>query len=180
MRYEHLSIDIETLGTRPGSIVLSVGLVPFTLNEPVNPENAEYWRISLVDSLIVGLQADRDTLDWWAKQTTEARAALEQGEVRTLASTGYRLEHVLATHCTEKCLVWMKGPSFDGVLLTAALEVAGRKVPWKYWQERDVRTICDGVHEPKREGTHHNAADDAVHQAVWVRQALLSKQVIED
>jgi len=179
MRYEHLSIDIETLGTKPGAIVLSVGLIPFSLNESVNAENADYWRISVVDSLICGLMPDSDTLDWWSRQTSDARKALDVGDVRTLESTAYRLENVLKTHCADKCRVWMKGPSFDGVLLEAALEKAGKRVPWKYWQERDVRTICDWVPEPKREGVHHNAADDAVHQARWVRDALLSKETLE-
>ena len=178
MRYEHLSIDIETLGTRPGAIVMSVGLVPFTQRERVDGAQAEYWRISVVDSLIHGLEADRDTRDWWKKQTSDARKALDVGEVRTLESTAYRLEHILRTHCTDDCCVWMKGPSFDGVLLTAALEKAGKRVPWKYWQERDVRTICDGIVEPRREGTYHNAADDAVHQAKWVRDALMSREVL--
>ena len=180
MKFEHLSIDIETLGTKPGSIILSVGLIPFTLREPVKGENADYWRISVIDSLICGLVADEDTLEWWSKQTTLARKALEIGEMRTLQSTWYRLEHVLKTHCTDKCHVWMKGTSFDGVLLGVALEKVGAGVPWKYWQERDVRTICDGIIEPERIGTHHNSADDAVHQAKWVRDALMSREVLTD
>lgn len=179
MKYEHLSVDIETLSNRPGGIVLNVAAVPFRLDQAVTGDFFGYWRISVMDSLMQGLTADADTLVWWRQQSTEAFEGAHFGEEHRLAEVAAALEKFILKHCTDRVKVWMKGPGFDGVMLAAAFEKVGRSRPWKYWNERCVRTICDGVQEPGRVGdVKHCAIDDAIHQANWVRTALLSKEVL--
>ena len=54
---------------------------------------------------------------------------------------------------------------------------AGGKAPWTFWQERDLRTL-KGLSPDlriERSGTHHNALDDALHQARLVQHILTSR-----
>lgn len=178
--FTDLSVDIETLGTRPGSIVLSVAAVPFDLERGL-ARDVLYRRISVMDSMVNGLVADRDTLNWWASQPREAWDCLAEVKEHRLREVFEELAAFVGHFCAPKCRVWMKGPSFDGVLLQEAALRARTGLPWKYWQERCVRTICDDIAEPERpaDNVKHDALSDAMHQARWVRDALLSKQVIE-
>lgn len=66
-------IDIETLGTAPGSVILSIGAVAF-----VRDRMPEDWRefssvISVESSKSCGLTTDQSTIDWWKRQDSYAR-----------------------------------------------------------------------------------------------------------
>ncbi|POO54357.1 hypothetical protein CPJ18_02345 [Agrobacterium rosae] len=59
-----LMIDIETLGTAPGSVILSVGAVTF------NAETGEfgegfYAAVEPQSAVDMGLTIDVSTLKWW-------------------------------------------------------------------------------------------------------------------
>lgn len=180
-KFKDLSVDIETLGTRPGSIVLSVAAVPFLWNaEQAVFGETFYRRISVMDSLVNGLVADQDTLNWWASQPREAWYSLLELKEHRLREVFDELAGFVGHFCEPKCRVWMNGPSFDGVILQAAALSARTSLPWRYWQERCVRTICEDVAEPERpaDSVKHDALSDAMHQAKWVRDALLCKEVI--
>lgn len=175
MRYREMSIDIETLGTKPGSVVLSIGVVGFEVNKA--PKELLNVRIDVLESLFAGLKVDESTLAWWRKQSREAKQALTMG---TLVSSGgaiNALNQVFEDYATDNVRVWMKGPSFDGAHLAAMADLLSKELPWQYWSERCVRTICDGVKEPARGAgnVHHGALDDAMHQAKWVRKAIKQK-----
>ena len=67
----HAMIDIETLGTDPDCVVLSVGAVkfdPFTLNEP---HSKTLWRPSADEQLNADRSVDQGTIEWWGKQAEE-------------------------------------------------------------------------------------------------------------
>jgi len=177
-KYTELSVDIETLGTYPGNVVLSIGACAFDVDRGLFEEQELSLKISLLDSLFCGFEIDPDTLEWWRKQPEEARQALETGLHHTVKESLVELAVFKRAHCAQVCRVWMKGPSFDGVLLKAMAKKVGVALPWDYWEERDVRTICDGIDEPKRVlDTKHDALDDAIHQAYMVRVALLRRGI---
>lgn len=183
IRCGELSIDIEGLGTAEGSIVLSLGAVAFDLASP-SLERPFYVRISIIDSLACGLTHDLDTLEWWRGQTAARRALEKDSEtpVLTVVEALEQLRDFVQSVCVERPRVWMKGPSYDGKLLLGAAKKVGVTLPWSYSRERCVRTICDDIEEPKRNAMGdlaHGALSDAVHQARWVREALLSKSVLE-
>src|SRR5262245_9687443 len=127
-------VDIETLGTRPGSVILSVGAVRF--DETGLAEERFYRPIDGFDSLMHGLTTDTATVGWWRLQSAEARGALQPG--RPLAETMGALYKYIAAF--DSTLVWAKGPDFDLVLLEAAFNAVNQKKPWSYRNARDVRT----------------------------------------
>ena len=66
----NLMLDIETLGTGPNSVILSIGAVEFDetgviskFYEAIDPESCTDW----------GLQIDARTVLWWMDQNDAAR-----------------------------------------------------------------------------------------------------------
>jgi hypothetical protein len=162
-------VDIETLGTKPGSVILSIGAVRFD-ESGVGTERF-YRPIDVLDGLMHGLTVDQATVGWWRMQSAEARGALQPG--RPLRET---LEHfrtfvsVPGPYTKPAEYFWAKGPDFDLTLLAAAYDAVGVKVPWSYRNSRDVRTIlalAPGAAEQcgRQEHPAHHALGDAELQA---------------
>src|ERR1700721_3055421 len=72
----HVMADIETLGTRPGSVILSIGAVAFDHRQGLGPEF--HVKINQQSSERAGLTVDKGTLAWWMRQSPEARALLDE------------------------------------------------------------------------------------------------------
>lgn len=76
--------------------------------------------------------------------------------------------------------VWGNGATYDNVLLEASYDRAGIPCPWKFWNDRDVRTIvelgkavgCKPRYEIPSEGEPHKAISDALHQVKYVSAIL--------
>ena len=78
---------------------------------------------------------------------------------------------------TPNCGIIVRyGAGFDNVIIENAYKAVGMKRPWTPWDDRCYRTIKDMVHitEDEREGSHHNALDDAIHQANHLIKILRS------
>ncbi len=157
----HAMVDIETLGTKPGSVILSIGAVMFDDLGVLGGPMPFYRNIDVFSSLMAGLVIDPATVEWWREQSDAARGALSS-EKHSLGSVLGEFYQWLR----PAAYVWAKGPDFDLVLLDAAYAAAGIGRPWSYRNTRDVRTILAiaGVtQEPN--GTKHHALDDACSQA---------------
>ena len=69
-------LDIEALGSKPGSVILSIGAVKFAGGKILHEF---YRRIDPQSCIDAGLKIDVDTVMWWMKQSKEARDALGTG-----------------------------------------------------------------------------------------------------
>lgn len=167
--YKFCSVDIETLGTRPGDVILSIGACLFT------PETGEI--LSEIDLSInqlscreVGMRAQKSTIEWWQKQPSEAQTAAFKGQ--------YSIQEALARFTAwlpRDPLVYGNGASFDNVLIESAYRAIGKDVPWPYWNNRCYRTLSNMflTQNVPRVGVAHNALDDAKTQAArlsWMVQ----------
>ena len=140
----HLMIDIETLGTTPGSIILSIGALRF---DPVTGATGEdfYRQINPSLSEIYGFTASVDTMLWWMDQAPSAQAEAFGGQVDDpkhnplIALRDFR-DFVL---CGLSASVWSHG-CMDIVLIEAACRKHhGVDIPWGFRQVRDTRTVYD-------------------------------------
>lgn len=163
-------IDLETLGTVPGCVVLSIGAVLFDAQTGrLGPDF--YRNIDRASALAIGLTVDEDTESWWREQSPEARARLEVNPQPIL--------EVLADFTAWWSDVggrrfWGHGAGFDEPILRAAFKAAGLPAPWSFSRSRDTRTIYDLANvAPNRDvGVHHDALVDARNQAVAVCDAF--------
>lgn len=159
----HCMLDLETFGTKPGCVIRSIGAVQF--DPHVNIDGQFYQNITEEDQLEIGLVKDVDSVLWWSKQSSEAQSSLLTDQ-KSLKQT---MEEFHAWFKDNKLkYLWSQGSNFDGVLWEHAADLLGLTVPWKYSNTRDTRTLYDAAEfNPwwmKRQGTYHNALDDAIHQ----------------
>jgi hypothetical protein len=168
-------IDLETLGKSAGCVFFSVGAVAYD-GETGEIDDGFYSVVSVRSSVCAGLRFDQDTLDFWDKQSEEARAALREA----YNPKSPRLFHVLME--LNKYLsrfggknnvrVWGNAASFDMAILVAAYRAANVEVGWEFWNEccyRQLKRDWPQV-ELVRSGTHHPALDDAKTQAMHAMQ----------
>ena len=167
---KHAMIDIETLGTKPGCIVLTVGAARF---DPLTGETSDhfYEAISFKNSVLQGLFCDPNTHAWWQKQHEEARKAAFAGE-KSLSDVAKAFSSWSRDAAVEHW--WCQGSDFDFPIWEEAMKAAKASSPWKFWQKRDTRTLYavadfDAKNFP-REGTYHNALDDSLHQIRCVHE----------
>lgn len=173
------ALDLETLDTKPTAAVLSIGLAKF--------DPAASQIVKVIDLIVnwkeqvdeFGRTTSDSTLAWWAEQSEEARKVLELSE--NSEESVHEMLLMLGEMLGPKPVIWGNGSSFDNVILRSLFDSYGVRAPWSFKDDMDMRTICrlePFIREmiPKatqkmigaevvREGTHHNAADDAVYQA---------------
>lgn len=174
---KHIMIDFETLSTNPNAAVLSLGAVAFTKDGLTDQEF--YVNIDSANCINLGLHVSQATVDWWAKQSQEAKDALEEDKkdlltALTLFSTWVR--EVSGTH------LWGNGADFDNPILKSCYEAVNANTPFKPFNGRCYRTIKNIPGMPKmagRSGTHHNALHDARSQAIHLLQMNAVKEVLE-
>ncbi len=173
----HVMIDLETLGTKPNSVILSIGVVQFSLRGDLLDK---FHKGVLIDSCLdAGLQVDGNTIEFWLKQEKENITKLLNLDVVPLDKALAELNKCFCAF-DKKLYVWSHGSCFDVVLLENAYRTLGKKIWWKYTNVRDTRTLFDlANYEYKASGTH-DAIIDARNQAIAVQEAyrkLTGKEV---
>ena len=169
--YEDVMVDLETVGNKPGCGILSIGAVAFDSTSD-QLGNEFYLVVNGQSCLDAGLHVDPDTLAWWNKQSPEARVVLTQSNDEA-QSTDLRQAliefgiFVQQFGGKKNVKVWGNGSDFDNAILAVAYNAVELDLPWMFWNNRCYRTLKGIVPGPKlqRQGTYHNALDDAKTQA---------------
>lgn len=175
----HFMVDIETLGTTPGSAITSIGLVQF---DP----RTRLFGTSFYREIKPEGDMDPGAIAFWLKQGDEARTqmirSIEEGV--SLKRALHEMHDRIIKYAGEigNVRLWGNGATFDNVLLDAAYARTGHQVPWRYSGHRCFRTLVSLVGEKlpvEREGVHHNALDDAMYQ-VKVLFAAMDRLGLKD
>lgn len=168
----HVMIDLETMSNQPTAAITSIGAVLF---DPHGDWVGDAFHIHVsLESCVKQwhLSMDADTVLWWLGQSEDARKTLLDGQVR--AATLSEAISAFSRFMPPKCTPWCNGASFDFAILANAYAVTNRPRPWDFRTERDLRTLKGLNPDMKivRDGTHHNALDDARYQARLVQHIL--------
>ncbi|EMG9853737.1 3'-5' exoribonuclease [Escherichia coli] len=169
---DHLMIDLETMGKNPDAPIISIGAIFFDPQTgDMGPEFSK-----TIDLETAGGVIDRDTIKWWLKQSREAQSAIMTDEI-PLDDALLQLREFIDENSGEFFVqVWGNGANFDNTILRRSYERQGIPCPWRYCNDRDVRTIVElgkAIDFDARtaipfEGERHNALDDARYQAKYV------------
>ena len=168
----HLMIDLETMGKNPDAPIISIGAIFFDPQTgDMGPEFSK-----TIDLETAGGVIDRDTIKWWLKQSREAQSAIMTDEI-PLDDALLQLREFIDENSGEFFVqVWGNGANFDNTILRRSYERQEIPCPWRYYNDRDVRTIVElgkAIDFDARtaipfEGERHNALDDARYQAKYV------------
>lgn len=167
-----IMLDIETLGLDAGAIPLSVGACVFDRN--TGEITSEFYiPINAADAERAGLRAEAGTVMWWMQQSEAARTAITFGKTLRLAAE--RFFDWFWAHDMEASTIWAQG-DMDFRVWGAAMDAVKIERPWRFWAQRDTRTVYDvcgfDAKSFPRDGTYHNALDDARHQVACLHAAL--------
>jgi hypothetical protein len=169
----HVMTDIESLGTRPGCVVLAAAFVRFS------DEAHTTLNISVPDQQALGLEIDPDTAAWWAQQEAKHPGAWAAA---TANPTPLRvaLEHFSAwLNWAEPDewtrMIWCHGATFDAPILSELYRRAGMEAPWKFWNIQCTRTLYNLASVNPKEFAvppPHVALNDAIGQTRAANAAL--------
>src|SRR6202042_946728 len=89
-----------------------------------------------------GLTTDKGTIGWWMRQSVEAQKVLAESR-----NGGMQLDAALDAFAeylkdfSKDVRVWGCGAGFDNVILAQCYTVIGKRLPWKYVNDRCYRTL---------------------------------------
>lgn len=171
-KYTDLMIDLETLDTKNSTVVLSIGAVCFNYETgEIGPKF--YCTLSRDEQIVKGRTISNSTLKWWESQNEEAQDVLVKSQLDTIP-VGAKLQvfYNFVKANTSKVRAWANSPSFDLEIMKHILNQYDIKVPWLFYNERDVRTFrhvkANNDKINRTEGIHHNALSDALAQVNFI------------
>lgn len=159
----NIMVDLETMGTGAGAVLLSIGAVKFG----ADGLGEEFYTVIDVDSCMkAGLTVDASTLVWWMKQSAAARKAITRSDSESLFDALTAFTKFVGDKKTAK--IWGNGASFDNPILSRAYSAINLEQPWDFWNDRCYRTVKallgSSIEYVKPEIPHH-ALEDAKAQA---------------
>lgn len=164
-----IMLDLETLGNNPGCVIVAVGAVKFDGGQILD---TFYNRVDPQSCVDAGLRLEVEAVMWWLAQSDEARMEITKpGDALRQVLEWFTAWVGLAENVTA---VWGNGENFDNVVLAAAYDALKMLRPWKFSRDRCYRTVAK-LHPAVpmvRDGTHHNALDDARSQALHLMAML--------
>ena len=180
--------DVETLGKRSNSVILSMAAIYFDPDTKPSPQelrdSAFFAKFSVVEQVKeYGREMNQPTMDWWKKQCDNVRtASFLPNEVDCSFVDGYEsMRKWAASKNDTKCWVWARG-NLDQLVMDDIEEQLELEPIWPYARWRDVRTAVDFLYNTtngyidvdypgfnsKNHITKHNPIDDCVLDAMML------------
>lgn len=180
---EDIMIDLETLATHSNAVILTIACIKFKKSEKIdrsilaNGEKCFYRRITISSCEEIGLEKEQETIDWWKKQSYDARKEVGMTDEVVWTSP---IKSVLTdlnkwVGNDNNIIVWCNGASFDFPILSNAYRKCALTPFWKFWNERDCRTVY-ALHKKQlkkyTDGEAHHALLDSFHQIRCLQDCL--------
>ena len=169
-----IMIDLETLGTTPDSVIVSIAAVKFDPFEDYQERGVTSDQLPTLNILVdIDGQTDRriddNTVTWWSQQDPLIQETVFSPIGRVSFADALDQLHRFIWNTGGR--VWAQGTQFDIAMLEHAYRSINKAYPWQYSQARDSRTLLDlvAVNLPK---ATHDAVADCWRQIIGVQQAL--------
>lgn len=158
---KHLMLDIETLGNKPNSIIISLSAIVF--DDDFNEVDFFNENLNIEQSTKYGFETTQSTLDWWKNQSSEA-FEISTNNQKDVYSTLCNFANFVYRNNID--YVYGNSVSFDCVLLNCYYDKLHIKRAWDFWQERCFRTFKNtfDFKEVEFKGVPHFSLDDCRYQ----------------
>ena len=151
--------DLETLGSRPDSIVVDISVVTFDPDPTVVQSFDELCKAGRRFKLSIAAQRGvrstmATTIAWWKEQSAEAKKNLKASpDDLTVEEAIPQIIDYLKSQGVNpwKSLGWCRGMSFDFPIFvdmirqTYKTDVTDDLEPVKFWAQRDIRTAIESL-----------------------------------
>ena len=168
----HCVGDLETLGVGPKAVIASIGAVAMDKERGIYSEF--YVPVSIHDCVKQGMIMDTSTVQWWIGQASKdqrAAGVFKENALPLLEALTQFSKWWREAQCKK---FWGNGADFDIVIMRSAYAAIDADPPFGPYSSRCYRTIKSEFPEIKMErvGVHHNALDDAKHQALHLLEYM--------
>lgn len=160
---KHLMIDLETLGTSPDSVFLSVAAIQFDIATG-KIGNTFLQNVDLGSALKMGRTISPDTIKWWLEQRQNILLKMFKSPVDLTVTLA-----ALSKFCGLNGIVypWGNSASFDLGMLNHAFKQCGIAQPWQFYNERCYRTAVQLLPEDMKAIKDANLAHDPVYDCKY-------------
>jgi hypothetical protein len=164
-------LDLETLGTTPDSVILTIGAVLFNREEEdnyntiLNDETRIFTAtLNFQEQIDLGRTVSESTLVWWMDQNKLAQRAAFSAQRKPVAECLQEFSNFFK----GAEFLWGNGSSFDNVMLESLYRNYSLEFPCAFWNYRDLRTVRDmgDIAQPIGRGIEHDALQDAAYQVL--------------
>lgn len=168
-----IMLDLETMGQQPNAAIVAIGAVEFDPKTQTIGSRF-YTVVDLQSEVDAGAKIDASTALWWMRQGDAARGELVKPGIQIRSALDCFTTWLKRIDNPGQLKIWGNGSDFDNVILASAYRRIGAEPPWKFWNNRCYRTMKSLHPEVKmeRQGTHHDALDDAESQALHLMAIL--------
>ncbi len=171
-KWPAVCVDLESLGTTSGAVLLEIGAVCF------DPETGEFgpeFEFEVDARAQDFRNADVETLLWWADRRAEGveMPGVEAHDGELWAGLRCFADFMEAHTRSGEVELWAWGVDFDcGILKDAWRPMLGEtQLPWIYPNQRDARTFCKKLGVEREGKIAHRALADARQEARAVMAA---------
>ena len=156
MKNNCIIYDFETMDNNPReSVVLSMAALPFNEDRFIsdNPytyeellNSTKFIKFNAQEQVAVyKRKIDNETLEWWSKQSAEARKSLAPSASDAPLVELYPFIMDLIDNPSNAKKVYTRGNTFDPLFLESLLENLGKNDPFPWWNMRDTRSMIEGM-----------------------------------
>ena len=191
-----LIFDLETLGVKRRDVVIvSIACVPFDITKQNTFDELEaqsfFRKLDIRSQLKTGATVEESTMEWWSKQSEEARRfSIKFSETDVDNATAFTeladFVKSVPGYDYKNSFIWSRGIAFDMPKIEYQMELlaeTGVDVPVNFWKARDIRTFldtltgqntgtytCPEVEEAIARAHLHHALHDAIIDAIRMQQ----------
>lgn len=163
-----IMLDLETLSSAPDAAIVAIGATVFSTDGATSLVGSQtfYIPVDPVSAQTMGGTIDAATVQWWARQSPEARATLNDDRAAHIGDALHDFGEFVRQF--DEPRIWGNGAGFDNVVLRRAYERSPLFAPWAFRADRCYRTLKNihpHIPRPPFDGVQHNALADALNQA---------------
>ena len=169
-------LDIETLGTCPDCVVLTLGAVKFNPYTKEDVGAGLYCKPDVDEQIVRGRIVRDDTMAWWSAQAEDVREEALGMEDRIPVEQMLRELNRFLVGADN---IWAQGTVFDIGILEHLYKQYNMVPNWQFWQISDSRTLFKVHGDPRVKGKVglHNALEDCVSQAKAVQDIFCALEI---
>lgn len=138
-----LMIDLETFGLDRNCVLISIGAVVFDREKKSAIKDLFFCNVCPKSCLKLGLKNEELTLKWWDDPSRKDAFEYLKKDQKDIAEVMSDLFEFIKRHKPKN--IWANSPSFDCEKLKFTASLCGLEVPWKFYQEKCVRTAVEIV-----------------------------------
>lgn len=136
-----IMIDIETLDNKDSAAIMSIAAASFDMETGAVYGTLQV-NVDTQDCIDLGMTVNYETLHWWLAIPEQVEVMKSFTEnMLPLQDALLKLHKFIGVYGKDNVNVWGNSNRFDLGILANAYNRLNLRLPWRFWLERDVRTL---------------------------------------